>query len=65
MVLATSYTEAIHSTAFHWPALDHMVILVAKDPGCKGPWGKKSNSFWACGRKLQGKIEFAMADWLA
>lgn len=51
MVLATSYTEAILNTAFHWPALDHMVILVAKDPGekrvtafgpvvesCKGKW---------------------------
>lgn len=35
MVLATSYTEVILNTAFHWPALDHMAILVVKDPGEK------------------------------
>lgn len=45
--------------SFHWPELDHVAILVARDSG------KKSTSFLASHGEWQGTMGFAMADGLA
>lgn len=55
---AASYflPSTIENTAFHWPKLNHVTILVARDAG------GKSNSLLAYSERWQGKMRFAMAD---